>query len=138
MKRTSVLVWVLSALNAAIAVGGLAVLYATFHHGNGSEVRVPAHPVWVGVPFGLLAAWRALVYIRGLLTGSANHLRPPAEAFAAIAAVSIAWGRPYPPEGGIFLPLLLGGIFGFFAAGAAVGLMLFDITCIRLLRASAV
>ncbi len=133
MKNTSrLVVGVLAALNALAFVAALDLLYTFFPH---RETRVL--PPWFVVSFGVMIGWRATVYVRDLVSGSATHYRPAIEALGLVGVITLVWAmntEAIPSEGGLYLRLVIAGMGGCVGAIVSLALIGIDVACVTLLQ----
>jgi len=78
--------WTLGALNGAIVVGAIALVYSFT-----SNWEFHSAMLVVGVPFGLLTTWRAARFVRRLREGTARPFRGPLEGFVLMFVAASAY-----------------------------------------------
>ena len=126
--------WILGTVNGFLAIVAVDAIYTAL-----SSPGIWLVPAWLAAPYGAFTAWRAGAYVRRLLGGSANHLRPPLEGFALMAGSTmaygtyLAWPAAVPIDTALFLWFLYAVPVGIVGTLIALALMLFDVACVRLL-----
>lgn len=139
MSNRISLPWILGTANGLLALAAVNAVYTAL-----SSPGIWLVPVWLAAPYGAFTAWRAAAYVRRVLEGSASHIRPLLEGFVLMAGSTMAYGVYMAvraaPAAQLDTAMFLWGLYavpvGAFGALIAVVLMLFDLTCVKLLRGS--